>query len=76
MFVTSFSDEYSCQCFDAFLVPFTAALSLQNRELLIPEGIPIERTVELGKFLLVLLTKLLDLLLLMKLLDLVLLSKL
>ena len=37
-FVTSLSDEYSCQCFNAFLVPFTAALSLQYFELLIPEG--------------------------------------
>ena len=35
---TSLPPENSCQCFDAFLVPFTATLSRQNLELLIPEG--------------------------------------
>ena len=44
IFATSLSDEYSAS-FDAFLVPFTAALSLQNLEFLIPEG-----TSPFGKF--------------------------
>ena len=35
---TSLSHECSCQCFEAFLVKFTAALSLQNLELLMSEG--------------------------------------
>ena len=38
IFVTKQSHENSCQCFDAFLVPFTASFSRQNLELLIPEG--------------------------------------